>query len=240
MIDLLCPFVKGGRIGVVGETGIGLLVLVEEVVRRLKVAPEGVSLFTLIRPVDVAGAYGAWTQDPLYTGGTAGSVQTFYIPSDDAGDARCVGSLGFLDGVAYITRGLALLGLYPAVDPVVSTSRALDPALVGEEHRDVAQRVRQELHRFREFQGAGAERERLREPDRLGVARARKLQRFLTQPFFVAEPWTKWPGKSVPRAATLQGCRAILEGAYDELPEEAFTYIGSVEEAVEKAREIGP
>jgi F-type H+-transporting ATPase subunit beta len=156
-----------------------------------------------------------------------------------ASDARGA-ALECLDGTVAFTRGLALLGLYPAVDPFVSTSRAVDAALVGPEHAEIAARVRQELYRFRELMAAGtSDLERLRDADRRGAARARKLQRFLTQPFFVAEPWTKWAGKWVGRADTVRGCRAILEGDGDDLPEEAFAYIGGVEEAAVRAGELG-
>jgi RNA polymerase sigma factor (sigma-70 family) len=238
VIDLLCPYVKGGKIGIFGETGIGMLVLVEELVQRIATGQEAASLFTFVRPADIPRVHEAWTKDPIYTGGTVGALQTFYLSSEVATDAQEALAMGSLDAVTYMTRGIALLGLFPAVDPLFSASRALDPAVVGQEHWEVARRVRHELHRFRELQGG--EPEGVKWPDalRLELSRARKLQRFFSQPFYVAESFTKFPGRSVRREETIQACRAILDGECDDLPEQAFTYVGNLEEVREKAKSI--
>jgi RNA polymerase sigma factor (sigma-70 family) len=236
VIDLLCPYVRGGKIGIFGETGIGMLVLVEELVQRIAAGQQAASLFTFVRPSDIARVHEAWTKDPIYTGGTVGALQTFYLSSEAATDAQEALAMGCLDAVTYMTRGIALLGLYPAVDPLFCTSRALDPAVVGQEHCEVARRVRHELHRFRELQGGEPEGAKWPDATRLELSRARKLQRFFSQPFYVAEPFTKLPARHVSREETIQGCRAILDGDCDDLPEQAFTYVGNLDEAREKAK----
>jgi F-type H+-transporting ATPase subunit beta len=145
-----------------------------------------------------------------------------------------------LDATVVLARSIAELGIYPAVDPLDSTSRQLDPQVVGQEHYDTAQDVQQVLQRYKELQDIIAilGMDELSEEDKQTVTRARKIQRFLSQPFFVAEVFTGSPGKYVSLKETIRGFRAIVDGEHDELPEQAFYMVGSIDEAVEKARSL--
>jgi F-type H+-transporting ATPase subunit beta len=170
--------------------------------------------------------------------GSITSFQAIYVPADDYTDPGVATTFGHLDGVVALERALTEQGIYPAVDPLVSTSRILDPAIVGEEHYGVARGVQKVLQRYKDLQDIIAILgiEELSEEDKLTVARARRIQRFLSQPMFVAENFTGRPGKYVPIAETVRGFKEILEGQHDTLPEQAFYMVGTIDEAVEAAK----
>ena len=172
--------------------------------------------------------------------GSITSFQAIYVPADDYTDPGIVTTFGHLDGVVSLERALSAQGLYPAVDPLASYSRILELGIVGEEHYRRAREVQQVLQRYKDLQDIIAILgiEELSEEDKLTVFRARKIQRFLTQPFFVAEAFTNQPGKYVPLRETIRGFSEILEGKHDELPEQAFYMVGTIDEAVEKAEQI--
>jgi F-type H+/Na+-transporting ATPase subunit beta len=169
--------------------------------------------------------------------GSVTSIQAVYVPADDMTDPAVVATFAHLDAATVLSRRQASLGIYPAIDPLASNSSMLTPAVVGEEHYAVATEVRALLARYVELQDVIAilGMEELSEEDRLAVTRARRLQRFLTQPFFVSEPFTGNPGRHVSLEETLRGFREILDGRHDDLPEQAFYMVGTIDEAVEKA-----
>ncbi|HEX7103971.1 MAG TPA: F0F1 ATP synthase subunit beta [Nitrolancea sp.] len=172
--------------------------------------------------------------------GSITSVQAVYVPADDYTDPAPATTFAHLDATISLERSIADQGLYPAVDPLASTSRILDPQIVGDEHYNVAREVQRILQRYRDLQDIinilGIE--ELSDDDKLTVSRARKIQRFLTQPFFVAEAFTGSPGRYVDRAETVRGFREILDGKHDTLPEQAFYMVGSIDEAVENAAKM--
>ncbi len=170
--------------------------------------------------------------------GSITSVQAVYVPADDLTDPAPATTFTFLDATTVLSRGISELGIYPAVDPLESTSRILDPRIVGEEHYEVAQRVKGILQRYKELQDIIAILgiDELSEEDKLVVSRARKIQRYLSQPFSVAEQFIGIEGKYVPIKETIRGFKEILEGKHDSIPEGAFLFVGSIEEAVEKAK----
>ena len=172
--------------------------------------------------------------------GSITSFQAIYVPADDYTDPGIVATFGHLDAVIALERSIAEQGLYPALDPLASTSRILDPQVVGEEHYRVARGVQAVLQRYRDLQDIIAILgvEELSEEDKLTVARARKIQRFLSQPMFVAEPFTGQEGRYVPVRETVRGFSEVLEGKHDDLPEQAFYMVGSIEEAREKAERM--
>ncbi len=172
--------------------------------------------------------------------GSITSIQAVYVPADDLTDPSPATTFAHLDATLVLSRQIAELGIYPAVDPLDSTSRQLDPLVVGNEHYDVARGVQKTLQRYKELKDIIAilGMDELSEEDKLTVSRARKIQRFLSQPFFVAENFTGTPGKYVPLRETIRGFKAIVEGEMDQLPEQAFYMIGSLEEAVEKAKRL--
>lgn len=172
--------------------------------------------------------------------GSITSFQAIYVPADDYTDPGIVTTFGHLDGVVSLERALSAQGLYPAVDPLASYSRILEARIVGEEHYRLARGVQQVLQRYKDLQDIIAILgiEELSEEDKQTVFRARKIQRFLTQPFFVAEGFTNQPGKYVPLRDTIRGFAEILEGKHDELPEQAFYMVGTIEEAVEKGQQL--
>ena len=172
--------------------------------------------------------------------GSITSFQAIYVPADDYTDPGVVATFGHLDAVIALERSLAEQALYPAVDPLASNSRILDPEVVGAEHYKVARDVQKVLQRYRDLQDVIAILgiEELSEEDKQIVARARKIQRFLTQPFFVSEVFTGRPGKYVPIAETVRGFKEILEGKHDNLPEQAFYMVGSIEEVAEQASKL--
>ena len=172
--------------------------------------------------------------------GSITSFQAIYVPADDYTDPGVATTFGHLDAVISLDRDLASQALYPAVDPLVSSSRVLDANIVGKEHYDAAQGVRLVLQRFKDLQDIIAilGMEELSEEDKQTVSRARKIQRFLTQPMFVAEPFTGIEGRYVPVAETVRGFKEILEGKHDDIPEQAFYMKGTIEEAVEDGQKM--
>ncbi|MBE0467483.1 MAG: F0F1 ATP synthase subunit beta, partial [Candidatus Desulforudis sp.] len=168
------------------------------------------------------------------------SVQAVYVPADDLTDPAPANTFAHLDGTVVLSRQLTELGIYPAVDPLDSVSRILDPNIVGNEHYQVARGVQKVLQRYKELQDIIAilGMEELSEEDKLIVARARKLQRYLSQPFNVAEAFTGRPGRYVSLKDTVRGFKEILEGKHDGLPEDAFYMVGTIEEAAEKGQQI--
>ena len=170
--------------------------------------------------------------------GSITSFQAIYVPADDYTDPGIVTTFGHLDAVVSLERAIAEQGLYPAVDPLASSSRILEPSIVGQDHYDVASNVKEVLQRYGDLQDIIAILgvEELSDEDRLVVSRARKLQRFLSQPMFVAEQFTGQAGRYVPIAETVRGFKEILNGDHDDLPEQAFYMIGTIDEAVEKAK----
>ncbi len=172
--------------------------------------------------------------------GSITSVQAIYVPADDLTDPAPATSFAHLDATTVLSRSIAEKGIYPAVDPLDSTSRMLSPMIVGEEHYDVARRVQSTLQRYKSLQDIIAilGMDELSEEDKLVVTRARKIERFLSQPFHVAEVFTGSPGKLVSLADTIKGFKGLVEGKYDHLPEAAFYMVGTIEEAVEKAQKL--
>jgi len=172
--------------------------------------------------------------------GSITSIQAVYVPADDLTDPSPATTFLHLDSTVVLSRDIASLGIYPAVDPLDSTSRQLDPLVVGEEHYGVARSVQQTLQRYKELRDIIAilGMDELAPEDKLAVARARKIQRFLSQPFHVAEVFTGAPGKYVALKDTIKGFKGIVSGEYDHLPEQAFYMVGSIEEAVEKAKTL--
>ncbi|TAL80139.1 MAG: F0F1 ATP synthase subunit beta [Beijerinckiaceae bacterium] len=174
------------------------------------------------------------------TKGSITSVQAIYVPADDLTDPAPATSFAHLDATTVLSRSIAEKGIYPAVDPLDSTSRMLSPLVVGEEHYSVARSVQQILQRYKALQDIIAilGMDELSEEDKVTVARARKIERFLSQPFHVAEAFTGSPGKLVSLADTIKGFKGLIEGKYDHLPEAAFYMVGSIEEAIEKAQKL--
>jgi len=172
--------------------------------------------------------------------GSITSVQAIYVPADDLTDPAPATSFSHLDATTVLSRPLSALGIYPAVDPLDSTSRILDPHVVGEEHYNTARRVQQILQRYKELQDIIAILgiDELSDDDKQVVHRARRIQKFLSQPFFVAQEFTGYPGKYVSLKDTIRSFQGVLDGKYDELPEQAFYMVGSIEEAVEKAKTL--
>jgi len=172
--------------------------------------------------------------------GSITSVQAIYVPADDLTDPAPATTFAHLDATTVLSRGIAELGIYPAVDPLDSTSRIMDPFIVGIEHYDIARNVQKILQDYKSLQDIIAilGMDELSEDDKLTVSRARKIQRFLSQPFQVAEVFTGQAGKFVPLAETIKGFKAILNGEYDHLPEVAFYMVGPIEEVIEKADKL--
>jgi len=326
VIDLLCPYARGGKIGLFGGAGVGKTVLIMEFIRNIATEHGGFSVFagvgertregndlylemtesgvidktamvfgqmneppgarmrvgltgltlaeyfrdqegqdvllfidnifrfvqagsevsTLLGRMPSAVGYqptlatdlGALQERITTTKkGAITSVQAIYVPADDLTDPAPATTFAHLDATTVLSRQIAELGLYPAVDPLDSSSRILDPRYVGQEHYDVARGVQQVLQRYRELQDIIAilGMDELSEEDKLIVARARKIQRFLTQPMFVAEVFTGRPGQYVPVKETVRGFREILEGKHDDIPEEAFLMAGTIDDVVKRA-----
>jgi F-type H+-transporting ATPase subunit beta len=172
--------------------------------------------------------------------GSITSVQAIYVPADDLTDPAPATAFAHLDATTVLSRQIAELGIYPAVDPLDSTSRILDPKILGEEHYNTARAVQKVLQRYRDLQDIIAILgiDELSEEDKLAVSRARKIQKFLSQPFFVAETFTGTPGKYVPLKETIRGFQELVDGKHDALSEQAFYMVGTIDEAVEKARQL--
>ena len=328
VIDLLCPFAKGGKVGLFGGAGVGKTVNMMELIRNIATEHSGYSVFAGVgertregndffhemkesQVLDtVSLVYGQMNEPPgnrlrvaltgltmaedfrdegndvlmfidniyRYTlagtevsallgrmpsavgyqptlaeemgklqeritstqSGSITSIQAVYVPADDLTDPSPATTFAHLDATVVLSRHVAELGIYPAVDPLDSTSRQLDPLVVGNDHYDVARQVQNTLQKYKELKDIIAilGMDELSEEDKLVVARARKIQRFLSQPFFVAEVFTGSPGKYVSLKDTIKGFKSILEGEYDHLPEQAFYMIGSIEEAEERAKTL--
>ena len=326
VIDLLCPFAKGGKAGLFGGAGVGKTVIVMELIRNIAHEHEGYSVFAGVgertregndfyhemkesNVLDkVAHVYGQMNEPPgnrlrvgltgltiaesfrdegrdvlmfidnIYRYTLAGvevsallgrmpsavgyqptlaeemgilqeritstktgsitSIQAVYVPADDLTDPSPATTFAHLDATVVLSRSIAELGIYPAVDPLDSTSRQLDPLIVGQEHYETARAVQQVLQRYKELQDIIAilGMDELSEEDKLTVQRARKIQRYLSQPFFVAEVFTGAPGQYVTLKDTIKAFQGIVAGEYDDLPEQAFYMVGKIEEAVEKAK----
>ncbi len=172
--------------------------------------------------------------------GSITSVQAIYVPADDYTDPAPATTFAHLDATTNLSRAIVERGIYPAVDPLASSSRILDPRVVGEEHYNTARAVKQVLQRYKDLQDIIAILgiDELSEDDKLTVSRARKVERFLSQPFFVAEQFTGTPGKYVPIADTIKGFKEIIEGKHDAVPEQAFYMVGTIEEVLERAEQM--
>jgi len=328
VIDLICPFAKGGKVGLFGGAGVGKTVNMMELIRNIAIEHSGFSVFAGVgertregndfyhemtdsKVLDkVSLVYGQMNEPPgnrlrvalsgltmaeffrdegrgvllfidnIYRYTLAGtevsallgrmpsavgyqptlaeemgalqeritstktgsitSIQAVYVPADDLTDPSPATTFAHLDATVVLSRQVAELGIYPAVDPLDSTSRQLDPLVVGQEHYEIAHAVQGTLQRYKELKDIIAilGMDELSEEDKLTVSRARKIQRFLSQPFFVAEVFTGTSGKYVPLKDTISGFKAIVEGQYDDLPEQAFYMVGKIEEAVDKAKQI--
>ncbi len=335
VIDLLCPFAKGGKVGLFGGAGVGKTVNMMELINNIAKAHSGLSVFAGVgertregndfyhemkdsNVLDkVAMVYGQMNEPPgnrlrvaltgltmaeyfrdekdadgkgrdvllfvdniyRYTlagtevsallgrmpsavgyqptlaegmgvlqeritstrSGSITSIQAVYVPADDLTDPSPATTFAHLDATVVLSRDIAALGIYPAVDPLDSTSRQLDPLVIGQEHYDVARGVQSVLQRYKELKDIIAilGMDELSEEDKSVVYRARKIQRFLSQPFHVAEVFTGSPGKYVALRDTIRGFKGILSGEFDHLPEQAFYMVGSIEEALEKAKALG-
>jgi F-type H+-transporting ATPase subunit beta len=172
--------------------------------------------------------------------GSVTSVQAIYVPADDLTDPAPATTFAHLDATTVLSRALTEIGIYPAVDPLASTSRILDPRIVGQDHYDVSQGVKKILQRYKDLQDIIAILgiDELSEDDKLTVARARKIQRFLSQPFHVAEQFTGTPGRFVKIEDTVKGFREIIEGKHDDIPEQAFYMVGTIDEVLERAEKM--
>jgi F-type H+-transporting ATPase subunit beta len=334
VVDLLEPYLKGGKIGLFGGAGVGKTVIIQELIHNIALKHGGVSVFAGVGErtregndlwlefqesgvIDVndytksraALVYGQMTEPPgarmrvalsgltvaeyfrdaenkdvllfidnifRFTqagsevsallgrmpsavgyqptllsemgqlqeritstkSGSITSVQAIYVPADDYTDPAPATTFAHLDATTNLSRAIAELGIYPAVDPLASSSRILDPRVIGDDHYSVARQVKQVLQRYKDLQDIIAILgiDELSEDDKLTVSRARRVQRFLSQPFFVAEQFTGIPGKYVPIADTIRGFKEIVDGKHDNLPEQAFYLVGTIEEAIEKAK----
>ncbi|MGB4499339.1 MAG: F0F1 ATP synthase subunit beta [Methylococcaceae bacterium] len=328
VIDLVCPFTKGGKVGLFGGAGVGKTVNMMELIRNIAIEHSGYSVFAGVgertregndfyhemtdsNVIDkVSLVYGQMNEPPgnrlrvALTGltmaeyfrdegrdvlffvdniyrytlagtevsallgrmpsavgyqptlaeemgvlqeritstktGSITSIQAVYVPADDLTDPSPATTFAHLDATVVLSRQIAELGIYPAIDPLDSTSRQLDPLVIGQEHYDVARNVQGTLQRYKELRDIIAilGMDELSEEDKLTVARARKIQRFLSQPFFVAEVFTGSPGKYVSLKDTIAGFKGILAGDYDSIPEQAFYMVGTIDEALEKAKTL--
>jgi len=328
VIDLVCPFAKGGKVGLFGGAGVGKTVNMMELIRNIAIEHSGYSVFAGVgertregndfyhemkdsNVLDkVALVYGQMNEPPgnrlrvALTGltmaekfrdegrdvllfidniyrytlagtevsallgrmpsavgyqptlaeemgvlqeritstkkGSITSIQAVYVPADDLTDPSPATTFAHLDATVVLSRDIASLGIYPAVDPLDSTSRQLDPLVIGQEHYEVARGVQYVLQRYKELKDIIAilGMDELSEDDKLLVSRARKIQRFLSQPFFVAEVFTGSPGKYVSLKDTIAGFSGILKGEYDHLPEQAFYMVGGIDEVIEKAKKL--
>ena len=226
VIDVMSPLVAGGTVAIAGEYRAGAMVLSEELVRRLAPGPDGVSLFTFVTP-PTGSLHEMWRQEG-FSDGSVGAVQTFFFLREEGPwTAESLAALSGVDVVVHLATTLAQRKIYPPVDPLASRSTLLAS---GGEHAELAERVRAALRPLLEPAAAGPR------ADSVLHLRAEKLLRFFGQPFFVAEPYTRRPGISVPMAESLRGCREILDGRHDDLPPEVFDFDGGIDEIVARAR----
>ena len=227
VIDLVCPFAKGGKVGLFGGAGVGALLgrMPSAVGYQPTLAEEMGRLQERITSTKV---------------GSITSIQAVYVPADDLTDPSPATTFAHLDATVVLSRDIASLGIYPAVDPLDSTSRQVDPNVVGEDHYETTRAVQGTLQRYKELRDIIAilGMDELSPEDKLAVARARKMQRFLSQPFHVAEVFTGTAGKYVPLKETIRGFKMIASGECDHLPEQAFYMVGGIDEAFEKAKKV--
>ena len=226
VIDVMCPLLRGGTVAIAGEFRAGTTVVMEELVRRLSGGPGGVSLFVLTSwaPPSIAEAL----RKEGFSDGTVGTIQTFYFRSDEgAWTPDRLADLAGVDVVIRLSADLARMGIYPTVDPLSSRSRLLEDRITDRDHVELAARIREALRPL-----LSGSREEQAEGDPMTRARARKLLRFFAQPFYVAEPYTKRPGTTVALAESLRACREILDGRYDEIPEDQFYFKGGLDEVL--------
>src|SRR5206468_22673 len=261
VVDLLAPYARGGKVGLFGGAGVGKTVIIQELINNIAKAHGGYSVFAGVgeRTREGNDLYhemieSGVNKDPKKNNGsTAGSkcALVFGQMNEPPGARARVGLSGLTgpgpaasfaqrDASTVLSRGIAEKGIYPAVDPLDSTSRLLSAAVVGEEHYNVARQVQQILQRYKQLQDIIAilGMDELSEEDKLTVARARKIERFLSQPMHVAEVFTGLPGVFVELADTIKGFKGLCEGKYDHLPEAAFYMVGTIEQAVEKGKRL--
>ena len=232
VVDVMCPLTRDGTVAIAGELNAGPVVVTEELVRRLSGVPGGLSLFTFVPPGPGLSFQEVWAKEG-YSSGTVGSIQTFYFAGEHEWTPETVSALTGVDVVIRLSRALARLGIYPTVDALTSRSRLLDARVVGEEHVEIARRVREALTTLGPNGDAPAP-----AGQEQTWQRAHKLLRFFAQPFYVAEPYTHRPGMTVSRSEALRGCREILDGAHDDVPEEAFYFTGGIDAVLARASEI--
>lgn len=227
VIDVMCPLVHGATVAIAGEYRAGTMVVVEELSWRLRREPGGASIFAFIPPGPSVSFQEVWEKEG-HTGGTVGTVQTFYFAGEEEWTPERLAGLPAVDVLIRLSRDLARLGIYPTIDARVSRSRLLAESLIEPAHAEIAARVRSLL-----VASAGGGSSTIVPPAavvEVEKRRARKLWLFFAQPFFVAEPYTKRPGVFVSRAEALRGCREILDGVHDDLPDEAFYFTGGIDE----------
>jgi RNA polymerase sigma factor (sigma-70 family) len=226
VVDLFCPLVDGDVVGLAAGPGLGQMVLIQELLYRRATRP---GHLTLIAPIPV--------KDPVFAPAEKygiGEMQTVYLPLRDFASPPA-GLFEPVDATITLSLPLAKLGMWPAVDPHASSSRHLEPSVVGAEHVDTVARVRELLRRFPPEQEIADGQTTLSEEDQLLLGRTRRVRRFLTQPFYVAGPWIRWSASFVPIAETIRGCRDVIDGVYDTLPEDAFYMANSIHEVIERA-----
>ena len=229
VIDVMCPLMAGGTVAIAGEWKAGTAVVLEELVRRLSGGTDRVSIFTFV-PGGGTITYREMMDQEGYSDGTVGAVQTFFFRREDGPwTSEALATLAGVDVVIRLSTALGNLGIYPTVDPLTSRSRLLESAAVGHEHAEIAARARRALAVL----APGAP-----EADPLTAARARRLQRFFAQPFFCAEPYTRRPGVTVSLTDALSGCREILDGVHDDIPEAAFYFTGGITDVLSAAARI--
>jgi RNA polymerase sigma factor (sigma-70 family) len=242
VIDVMCPIRAGGSVAIAGEYGTGTTVVMEEIVRRISKSSHPVTLFVLIPPpseiwppsLDENRSFAEELKSEGYSEGTVGAVQTFFLTGvEGPWTTETLAALAPVDTVVPLARAMILRKNYPGVDVLTTRSRLLDENLVGAAEVDIARRTREAIALWRAAEGNPE-----LAPDPVLLARAQKLQAFFSQPFFVAEPFTKRPGCYVSRAGALRGCREILDGHHDDVPVGAFYFTGSIEEILGGAAEI--
>jgi F0F1-type ATP synthase beta subunit len=227
VIDVMCPLVAGGTLAIAGEWKAGTAVVLEELVRRLSGGTDRISIFSFV-PGGATMTHREMREKEGYSDGTVGAVQTFFFRREDGPwTAEGLSTLKGVDVVIRLSEALGKLGIYPCVDPLTSRSRLFESSTVGSEHLAIATRVRESLALL-----ASA----APDADALTIARARKLQRFFAQPFFCAEPYTHRPGVSVTVTDALRGCREILDGVHDDVPEAAFSFTGGIADVLAAAQ----
>lgn len=233
VLDLLCPLVAGSAVAILGDLRVGATVVVEELTTRLKAAPGGLTMFQFLPPGTADPAGWPAMRAEGHSGGNAGEVQTFYFLRERLAPGDSTLALETVDAVLTLSPAVAAAQIYPCVDPVATRSRWLDTAVVGAEHAAVAARVREALKMVATLERRDAA--TWSEDDHRLVGRVRRLRQFFGQPFFIAEPYTRLPGRHVPRHETVSACAAILDGACDDVPEAAFRFAGGMDDVLARS-----